>query len=140
MLSGSVGDRLRDHAKFPRERVLRRCPRCVPVQRPDLRIEEALRETFAASDPIAITIDHPPPKVVPASKVMCDSIVSKLTMSEVRGEAGCRSDCNRAEEGSHNPGGLRVQTSCGPPYKACCPHRRGPTRLADQSRPQLRRV
>jgi hypothetical protein len=30
-------------------------------------LDEALRETFPASDPIAITIDHQTPKVVRAS-------------------------------------------------------------------------
>jgi hypothetical protein len=38
-------------------------------------LDEALRETFPASDPIAITIDHPVPKVVRASKVVRDSVV-----------------------------------------------------------------
>jgi hypothetical protein len=33
-------------------------------------LDEALRETFPASDPIAITIDHPAQRVVRASKVM----------------------------------------------------------------------
>jgi hypothetical protein len=45
-------------------------------------LDEALRETFPASDPIAITIDHRAPKGARASKVMRDSIVRGPLIAE----------------------------------------------------------
>ena len=62
----------------------------------DNLLDEALRETFPASDPIAITIDHPAQRVVRASKVMRaptvmqDSIVRGPLIAEAEQHLGRR--------------------------------------------------
>jgi hypothetical protein len=48
-------------------------------------LDEALRETFPASDPTAITIDHPAPKVVRAPTVARDSVEGPLIAEAEQG-------------------------------------------------------